>query len=123
MKIEALKKKLEDEFNFSEIYEELEPEHFQPGTILLMPYYREYQRPWMTRAYNEWLNGDKTIVLVCPWKSTCMYFKRYVTDVCEIRPIRTLYCNNHKIPIPMVIAIYKKRERVLGEPNFCVVFD
>jgi hypothetical protein len=121
MKLEALKNKLEEEFNFSEVYEELEPEHFSPGTILLMPYHREYQRPWMTKAYNEWLNGDRTIVLVAPLKSTCRYFKRYVTDVAEIRPIKTLYCNNHKILTPMVIAIYKKR--VIGEPNFCVSFN
>ena len=121
MKIETLKKQLEIEFNFSEFYEELEPEHFQSGTILLMPYYREYQRPWMTKAYNEWLNGDKTIVLVCPLKPCCKYFKKYVTDVAEIRPIKSLYSNNHKILVPMVIAIYKKR--VLGEPNFTVVFS
>lgn len=121
MKIEALKKKLEEEFSFSEIYEELEPEHFQAGAILLMPYYREYQRPWLQKAYTEWLNGDKTIVLVCPLKPCCRYFKKYVTDVAEIRPIKTLDCNNHKILVPMVIAIYKKR--VLGEPNFTVVFN
>jgi hypothetical protein len=121
MKIDTLKKKLEEEFNFSEFHEQLEQDHFSPGTILLMPYYREYQRPWMTKAYNEWLNGDRTIVLVAPFKPSCMYFKRYVTDVAEIRHIKTLNCNNHKIMIPMVIAIYKKR--VFGEPNFCVSFD
>ena len=121
MKLEALKKKLEEEFVFSEIYEELEPEHFQAGAILLMPYYREYQRPWLTKAYTEWLNGDKTIVLIAPLKPTCRYFKRYVSDVAELRPIKALYSNNHKILVPMVIAIYKKR--VLGEPNFCVSFN
>ena len=121
MKIEALKKKLEAEFNFSEIYDTLEKDPFEPGNILLMPYYREYQRPWLQKAYNEWLKGDRMIILIAPLKPTCRYFKKYVTDVCEIRPINNLYSNNHKILIPMVIAIYKKR--VLGEPNFCVSFD
>lgn len=124
MRLDTLKKKLETEFEFSEIYDTLQDckEPFETGTILLEPNYREYQRPWMTKAYNEWLRGDRTIVLIAPLKPTCRYFKKYVTDICEIRPIKALVdCNNHKILVPMIIAIYKKR--VLGEPNFCVSFN
>ena len=122
MRFDTLKKRLESEFNFSEIHETLAQEQFQPGNILLLPFYREYQRPWMTKAYYEWLKGDRTIVLIAPLKPTCRYFKKYVTDVAEIRPIPKLTDNNHKlIKKPMIIAIYKKR--VLGEPNFTVTFN
>jgi len=122
MRLETLKKKLEAEFNFSEIYETLAQEQFQPGNILLLPSYREYQRPWMTKAYYEWVKGDRTIVLVAPLKPTCRYFKKYVTDIAEIRPIPKLSDSNHKfIKKPMIIAIYKMR--VLGEPNFTVSFN
>jgi hypothetical protein len=123
MRLSTLKKKLETEFNFSEIYETLDAqaqEQFQPGNILLLPFYREYQRPWMTKAYYEWLKGDRTIVLVSPLKATCRYFKKFVTDVAEIRPVN-ITDNNHKSIKPMIIAIYKKR--VLGEPNFTVTFN
>jgi hypothetical protein len=122
MRLETLKKKLEAEFSFSEIYEKLEAEPFQPGSILLLPFYREYQRPWMTKAHHEWLKGDRTIVLLCPVKPTCRYFKKYVTDVAEVRPISKLSDNNHKfIKKPMIVAIYNKR--VMGEPNFTVTFN
>jgi hypothetical protein len=123
MRLETLKKKLEHEFNFTEIHEKLESDQrFDPGNILLLPFYREYQRPWMTKAYYEWLRGDRTIVLICPVKPTCRYFKKYVTDVAEIRPINKLSDNNHTfIKKPMIIAIYNKR--VLGEPNFTVTFN
>jgi hypothetical protein len=120
MRLSTLKRKLETEFNFSEIYETLETDQFQPGNILLLPFYREYQRPWMTKAYYEWLKGDRTIVLVSPLKATCRYFKKFVTDVAEIRPVN-ITDNNHKSIKPMIIAIYKKR--VLGEPNFTVTFN
>jgi len=120
MKIETLKKRLNAEFNFSETHEVLEQEGFAPGAILLVPRQREQQRPWMTRAYDEWLRGDRTIVLIAPLKPTCKYFNKYVTDVADIRPIECLTYNNHKVTNPMIIAIYNKR--VLGEPNFTVSF-
>ena len=123
MKIDTLKKKLYAEFDFSEAYEELEPAQiFNPGSILLTPYYREHQRPWMTIAYEEWLKGDKTIVLICPVKPTCRYFKKLVTDVAEIRPIKeVLDYSNYRVIKPMIIAIYRKR--ISGEPNFTVSFS
>lgn len=123
MRIDSLKKKLQAEFNFSEVYDSYEPDtHFNPGAILLVPHYREKQRPWMTRAYNEWVRGDRTIVLISPLKITCKYFKKYLTDVAEVRPIKgPLQYSNHKIINPMIIAVYKKRE--LGEPKFIVSFD
>lgn len=124
MKLETLKKKLDAEFKFSEVYDSLGKETddiSDTGSILLIPNYREQQRPWTTKAYNEWLKGDRTIVLIAPFKKTCKYFKKYVIDIAEIRPIETLYSNNHKIITPMIIAIYKKR--ILGEPNFCVSFN
>ena len=122
MRIDTLKKKLYSEFNFSETYESLESNtKFDNGTILLTPHYREKQRPWMQKAYNEWIKGDRTIVLVSPLKSTCKYFKKYVTDVAEVRSIKDLSYNNHKVINPMIIAVYWKK--ILGEPNFCVSFN
>jgi hypothetical protein len=124
MRLDTLKKKLDAEFKFSEVYDSLASEETDDisdtGSILLIPNYREQQRPWTTKAYNEWLKGDRTIVLIIPLKKTCRYFKKHVTDVAEIRPIESLYSNNHKIIQPMIIAIYKKR--LFGEPNFCVSF-
>ena len=122
MKLDTLKKKLEHEFNFTEIYETLEPESFQPGNILLLPFYKEYQRPWLYKAYMEWLKGGRTIVLITPSKPTCKYFKKYLTDVAEIRHVHKLSDNNHIcIKTQMIIAVYNKR--VIGEPNFCVSFN
>jgi hypothetical protein len=122
MKIDTLKKRLATEFNFSEAYEALEMDDFNPGTILLTPHYRERQRPWMTKAYDEWMKGDRTIVLVAPLKLSCRYFKRYLTDVAEVRHIKEhLTYNNDRATSPMIIAIYRKR--LMGEPNFVVTFD
>ena len=123
MKIDTLKKKLNSEFNFSEIHDSYESNiSFNPGAILLIPHYREKQRPWMTKAYNEWVRGERTIVLISPLKITCKYFKKYLTDVAEVRCIKEpLIYDNHKIVNPMIIAIYRKRE--LGEPKFIVSFD
>jgi len=124
MRLDALKKKLDSEFNFTEIYDTLGTETdttFNTGSMLLVPHYREQQRPWMTRAYDEWLKGNRTIVLIAPLKTSCRYFKKYVSDVAEIRPIESLYSNNHKIVTPMIIAIYKKR--IIGESSFTVSFD
>jgi len=148
MKIDVIKKRLNDEFNFSEIYESvgsatgqrsnqgLPPiispevewrqrspfsESFEPGNILLIPHYREQQRRWINKAYNEWLRNDRTIVLICPLKSNCKYFKRYVTDVAQIRHIEgSVIYNNHRTTNPMIIAIYWKR---VFQPNFVVSFD
>jgi len=124
MRLDTLKKKLDAEFKFSEVYDTLDKEETDDisdtGSILLIPNYREQQRPWTTKAYNEWLKGDRTIVLIAPLKKTCRYVKKHVTDIAEIRPIESLYSNNHKIIQPMIIAIYKKR--LFGEPNFCVSF-
>jgi hypothetical protein len=132
MRVDTIKKRLTDEFNFSEIYESLGTESFDPGNILLIPRYREQQRPWMTKAYNEWLRGDRTIVLICPIKTNCKYFKKYVTNAAQIRPIEGTLTysksgvldgtcvNNRRISNPMIIAIYWKR---ILEPNFLVTFD
>jgi hypothetical protein len=141
MKIDVIKKRLNDEFNFSEIYESvgsatgqrpnqglpasgqrpIMSESFEPGNILLIPHYREQQRHWINKAYNEWLRNDRTIVLICPLKSNCKYFKRYVTDVAQIRHIEgSVIYNNHRTTNPMIIAIYWKR---VFEPNFVVSFD
>jgi hypothetical protein len=123
MKIDTLKKKLQAEFNFSETYDTLENDtYFEAGSILLIPHYREKQRPWMMKAYNEWLKGDRTVVLIAPRKTTCKYFKKYLTDIAEVRPIKeALNFNSHRIMIPMIIAIYKKR--ITGDPDFIVSFD
>ena len=133
MRIDTLKKRLNTEFNFSETHESLESDiRFNSGSILLTPNYREKQRPWMQKAYNEWLKGDKTIVLVSPLKDTCRYFKKYVTDVAEIRHIKDSLSyttvrasdgtyKSHRVKNPMIIAVYWKI--IVGEPEFCVSFD
>ena len=121
MKIDTLKKKLDTEFNFSELYETLEMDGFSPGAILLTPHYKDKQRPWMTKAYAEWMKGDRTIVLVAPLKLSCRYFKKYLTDVAEVRHIKEpLTYNNHRATNPMIIAVYWKR---MLNPNFIVTFD
>jgi hypothetical protein len=121
MKIDTLLKKLYKEFDLSEVVEEISNPTFNPGNILLIPNYKEHQRPWMTLAFNEWLKGDRTIVLICPMKPTCKYFKKLVTDVAEIRPIKeTLEYNDYRIMKPMIIAIYKKKVRT---SSFLVSFD
>jgi hypothetical protein len=123
MKIDTLKKKLNAEFDFSEVYEELGPaQSFKPGSILLTPHYREHQRPWMNIAYEEWVKGDRTIVLICPVKPTCRYFKKLVTDVAEIRPIKeVLDYSDHRVLKPMIVAIYRKR--ITGVSSFTVTFN
>lgn len=123
MKIDALKKKLQSEFNFSETYEMLDPyQTFNIGSILLAPYYREKQRPWMSKAYQEWMKGERTIVLIAPLKTSCKYFKKYLTDVAEVRLIKEpLYYNNHRVTDPMIIAVYWRR--IVGEPNFTISFN
>ena len=126
MRIDTLKRKLHTEFNFSESYESLEPNtKFDNGTILLTPHYREKQRPWITKAYDEWLKGDRTIVLISSLKPTCKYFKTYLTDIADVRLIREplIYPsnNNPRVINSMIVAIYWKK--VLGEPNFCVSFN
>lgn len=120
MRIETLKKKLNKEFNFSETYDSLEKKGFGTGSILLLPKYREKQRPWMIKAYNEWLKGDRTIVLVAPMNS-CKYFKKYVTDIAEVRFLRDLTSSNYRNIKNMMIAVYWKKN--LGEPNFTISFD
>jgi hypothetical protein len=122
MKIDTLLKKLYKEFDFSEVFEELPNPFFNSGSILLIPNYKEHQRPWMTLAYNEWLKGDKTIVLLCPMKPTCKYFKKLVTDVAEIRPIKdVLEYSDYRIIKPMIVAVYKKK--VLTETSFTITFN
>jgi hypothetical protein len=131
MRIETLKKKLNTEFNFTETHDSLEQAKFNSGIILLTPNYREKQRPWMQKAYNEWLKGDKTIVLISPLKDTCRYFKKFVTDVAEVRRIPALSYStlrasdgtykSHKVKNPMIVAVYWKI--IVGEPEFCVSFD
>jgi hypothetical protein len=123
MKIDSLISKLNTEFNFSEIYESLENDTvFKVGSTLLIPNYREKQRPWISKAYNEWVKGDRTIVLIAPVKVGCKYFKKYLTDVAEVRTLREpLHMNCNKIMIPMIIAVYWKRS---VEPiNFQVSFN
>lgn len=122
MRIETLKKKLNAEFNFVQTLESLD-QLPQSGTLLLVPSYKEKQRLWIIKAYNEWVKGDKTIVLVAPLKTSCFYFKKYVTDVAEIRPVKEYltYNNNHRVIKPMMVAIYNKI--ITNEPNFLVSFD
>ena len=121
MKIDTLKKRLNAEFDFSEVYDYLETDSFNPGTILLTPNLKERQRPWMEKAYDEWMKGDRTIVLVAQQKS-CIYFKKYLGDVAEIRQIKeTMTYNNNRVMNPMIIAIYWKRPS--DQPNFTVSFD
>jgi hypothetical protein len=123
MKIDTLKKKLNNEFNFQETYESLESfAEPDPGNILLTPHYREKQRPWITKAYNEWLKGNNTIVLISQLKPTCKYFKKYLTDIAVVRPVKEpLIYNNQRVINNMIIAVYMKR--VFGEPNFTVSFN
>ena len=124
MRVDTLKRKLNTEFNFSESYESLESDtSFSIGSILLTPNYREKQRPWITKAYNEWLKGDRTIVLISSLKPTCKYFKNYLTDVADVRVIKEplIYNNHNALRGTMIIAVYWKK--VLGEPNFCVSFN
>jgi hypothetical protein len=123
MKITDLKKRLQAEFNFSEEYDKLDGmKSFDTGTILLSPHFTQNQRPWVTKAYNEWLYGGRTIVLIVPQKSTCKYFKKYLTDVAEVRRIKEpLYYDKYNGIISMIIAVYWKRE--IGERNFIVTFD
>lgn len=123
MKIDTLKKKLHTEFIFSEIHESLETKTtFDNGSVLLVPHHTERQRPWMEKAYNEWIKGQRTIVLIAPLKTTCKYFKKYVTDVAEIRKIKEpLYYDNYSGIISMIIAVYWKR--IKDEPSFTVCFN
>ena len=123
MKIDTLKKKLHAEFNFSETYEILDPKiNFDVGSVLLIPHNREHQRPWMSKAYNEWLKGERTIVLIAPLKTGCKYFKKYVTDVAEIRHIKdVLDYNNYRVIKPTIIAVY--RRKITGPADFNVSFD
>lgn len=124
MRIDTLKKKLNAEFNFSESYESLESDtSFSIGSILLTPNHREKQRPWITKAYNEWLKGDRTIVLISSLKPTCKYFKTYLTDIADVRLIKEplIYSSNSRVINSMIVAVYWKK--VLGEPNFCVSFN
>ena len=122
MRLDTLKKRLNKEFNFSEMYEELQSKSFDPGNILLTPYYREQQRPWIQKAYDEWITGNKLVVLVCLLKPTCKYFKKYVSDVAEIRHIQEpVIYNGHRITKSMIIAIYNKR--IIDTPNFIVSFS
>jgi hypothetical protein len=122
MRIETLKKKLHAEFNFEETLENLDqlPE---TGTLLFTPSYREKQRLWIIKAYNEWIKGNKTIVLVAPLKLSCRYFKKYVSDVAEIRPVKEFltYNNNHRVTKPMMVAIYNRI--TTDQPNFTITFD
>jgi hypothetical protein len=123
MKIETLKKKLNTEFNFSESHDILDPrESFDEGVILLTPHYKDKQRPWITKAYNEWVRGDRTIVLVAPLKPTCNYFKKYLSDVAEVRAVKDpLDYNKQRANSPMIIAIYK--QRLVDTPNFTISFN
>jgi hypothetical protein len=122
MRLDTLKKRLNNEFKFSESYETLNVDSFEPGDILLTPHYREQQRPWIQKAYDEWLKGDRTVVLICPLKINCIYFKKYVNDVAEVRHIKEpLSYNNHRVTKPMIIAIYNKRMTQI--PNFIVSFN
>jgi hypothetical protein len=121
MKIQTLKKRLNAEFEFSEVYDYLEDE-FEPGAILLTPHFKDRQRPWMKKAYQQWLRGDRTIVLVSPLKTSCKYFKRYLKDVAEVRQVKeSLTYNNQRVTKPMIIAVYKCRPS--DEINFVVTFD
>jgi hypothetical protein len=122
MRLETLKKKLNAEFNFVQTPESLDQE-FETGTILLAPSYREKQRLWILKAYNEWVKGNKTIVLVAPLKLSCRYFKKYVTDVAEVRPVKEYltYNNNHRVTKPMMVAIYNRI--TTDQPNFTITFD
>lgn len=98
-------------------------QEFETGTILLAPSYREKQRLWILKAYNEWVKGNKTIVLVAPLKLSCRYFKKYVTDVAEVRPVKEYltYNNNHRVTKPMMVAIYNRI--TTDQPNFTITFD
>jgi len=121
MKIETLKNRLNEEFVFSESYDFLKDE-FDPGVILLTPNFRDKQRPWMQKAYQQWYRGDRTIVLVAPMRTSCKYYKKYLTDVAEVRHVKGgLTYNNQRATDPMIIAVYWKRPSF--QPNFIMTFD
>ena len=120
MRIETLMKRLDAEFEFSEMYDYLEDE-INPGATLLIPHFKDKQRPWIQKAYTEWLRGDRTIVMVAPLKTSCKYFKRYLMDVAEVRPVKeSLTYDDQRVTNPMIIAIYWRRPS--NELSFTVTF-
>jgi hypothetical protein len=123
MKLETLKKKLNAEFGFSKIYEELEEgQTFHKDNILLIAHYRDLKAVWMSVAYEESLKNNRTVVLVCPYRPKCGFYKKYVEDVAEVRLLgENLDYPKHRITKPMIIAIYRKK--LNEEPNFTITFD
>jgi hypothetical protein len=120
MKIETLVKRLNAEHNFTEVFNTL-GYAFNPGSILLLPDPTEKQRPWVEKAYSQWIRGGRTIVLIAPYKDNCSYFEKYCSAVAQIKTVSDLIINNERVTKPMIIATYDKIP--LKEPDFVVRFD
>ena len=124
LSIDEYKKKIAEEFNFSECYDcdESLVRSFNTGTILLTPGAKQKQRPWLRKAFDEWCRGGRTVLLVTPFRTSCKYFQLYLSNNAEIRPITTsLLYKDHRVSKPMVLAIFKAKP--LRELNHYVVFD
>jgi hypothetical protein len=115
IKIEDFKKKLDDEFKFTQIVDDKKALNFSfmDGNILLLPNHKERQRPWLLKANSEWSRGNKTIVIVTPLANKSKYFQNLVANSAEIRVITDylVYNSCHRVTKPMIIAIYKQKEK------------
>jgi hypothetical protein len=115
IKIEDYKKTLYDEFKFTQIVDDKKTLNcsFLDGTILMIPNYKERQRPWIVKAVTEWKRGNRTIVVITPLANKSKYFQNLVANSAEIRVITDylVYNSCHRVTKPMIIAIYKQKEK------------
>lgn len=121
--IEEYKNTISGEFVFSECYDTDDSLHrsFSVGTILLTPFIKQKQRPWLKKAFDEWNRGGRTIVLITPFRTSCKYFQEYITKNAEIRVITTSLTYKEQIVLrPMILAIFKAKP--LRELNHLVTF-
>lgn len=82
-------------------------EHY---TIFCNPPYGRDIKYWVEKAYNEFLKGDTTVVMLLPARTDTKWFHDYIYSKAEIRFIKGRLkfggCK-HNAPFPSMVVIFK----------------
>lgn len=85
-------------------------QRWQNEIVFCNPPYGKEQKLWIKKAYDEWEQGNSTIVLLIPARTDTKAFHDYIYNIAEIRFLRgRLKFGNAKnsAPFPSMIVIYR----------------
>ena len=83
------------------------------GWVFCNPPYGRELKQWVKKAYDEWKDGAKIVMLI-PARTDTSYFHDYIYDKAEIRFLRgrIKFCDDNNVPsnpapFPSMLVIYK----------------